>query len=84
MAAIGIGLLWSAYTLGFYGYCLFRGYDVSPKELLSPNWPPGEKQADGGGAARDLLPPNGGKAPNATMPPPGTPPGTPPYAWRTQ
>lgn len=40
MAGIAIGLLWGAYTLGFYGYCLSRNYNVTPKMLLSPNWPP--------------------------------------------
>ena len=44
MSAIGIALLWIAYTGGLYGYCLIRGYDISPKQLLSPEWPPGNKQ----------------------------------------
>jgi hypothetical protein len=41
MAAIGIGLVWAAYTAGLYGYCLFRGYNVTPAQLLSSTWPPG-------------------------------------------
>jgi len=40
MAAIGIGLGWLSYTTILYGYCLFRGYNVTPKELLTPTWPP--------------------------------------------
>jgi hypothetical protein len=40
MAAIGIGLVWVGYSVSLYGYCLFRGYDVTPKQLLSPQWPP--------------------------------------------
>lgn len=42
MAAIGIGLVWVSYTSILYGYCLFRGYDVTPKMLLSPTWPPAD------------------------------------------
>lgn len=40
MAAIGIALAWGGYSCILYGYCLFRGYDVTPKQLLSPSWPP--------------------------------------------
>lgn len=43
MAGLGIGLIWIAYTGGLYGYCLFRGYNVTPKQLLSHSWPPGTK-----------------------------------------
>lgn len=41
MAAIAFGLLWASYTAGLYGYCLIRGYDITPKQLLSFEWPPG-------------------------------------------
>ena len=40
MAAVGIGTLWIGYFLGLWGYCLVRGYNISPKELLSSTWPP--------------------------------------------
>ena len=40
MAALGIGLLWVGYAAGLYGYCLLRGYDITPKQLLSTSWPP--------------------------------------------
>lgn len=40
MAGIGVGLAWLAYTVGLYGYCLFRGYNITPKQLLSTTWPP--------------------------------------------
>lgn len=43
MAAIGIGLVWIGYTVGLYGYCLLRGYNITPKDLLTQNWPPGSK-----------------------------------------
>lgn len=38
MAAIGIGVLWMSYTIGLYGYCLIRGYNITPKQLLAKNW----------------------------------------------
>ena len=41
MAALGIGLVFIGYAIGLNGYCLFKGYDVTPKELWSPIWPPG-------------------------------------------
>lgn len=40
MVAIGIGLLFLAYTAGLYGYCLIRGYNITPKQLFSSTWPP--------------------------------------------
>jgi hypothetical protein len=40
MVAIAIGLVWAGYTGAFYGYCLLRGYNVTPKQLLSRSWPP--------------------------------------------
>lgn len=40
MIAVGIGLVWLAYATGLYGYCLVRGYNITPKQLLSSTWPP--------------------------------------------
>lgn len=41
MAAIGFGLLWLGYTIGLYGYCLIKGYDISTKDLFNTkSWPP--------------------------------------------
>lgn len=40
MLAIPIALVWLGYSAGLYGYCLLRGYNVTPKQLLSPTWPP--------------------------------------------
>lgn len=39
-AAVGFGLVWLAYTVALYGYILFAGYDITPKQLLSTTWPP--------------------------------------------
>jgi len=46
MIAIGMGLAWLSYATGLWGYCLIRGYDISPKQIFSPvgfyagPWPP--------------------------------------------
>lgn len=34
--ALGVGLLWGAYAIGFYGYCLIKSYDVNLAQLLKP------------------------------------------------
>jgi len=51
--AIGFGLLWSGYTLLFWGFCQIKGYDISIKEIVVPKawdgkWPP--KLIDDGGS----------------------------------
>jgi hypothetical protein len=51
MAALGIGIVWVAYTTGLYGWCLFKGYDITPKDLLSSTWPPTKFDASKAGAA---------------------------------
>lgn len=40
MVGLGVGLLWLAYAAGLYGYFLIRGYDITPKQLVSTSWPP--------------------------------------------
>jgi len=70
MPAIAIALLWASYTGGLWGYCLIRGYNVTLKQLLSPQWPPQAASGgklDVGGIARgaingahQLNPPSGG------------------------
>ena len=53
MAGIGIGIVWIGYTTILYGYCLFRGYNVTPKQLVSTTWPPGNGvDSAGQGAAQ--------------------------------
>lgn len=39
MIAIGMGLAFLAYTAGLWGYCLIRGYDVTPAALFHSSWP---------------------------------------------
>lgn len=46
MVAIGFGLLWVSYSGGLWAYCLLRGYDITPAQLINPlhpytgPWPP--------------------------------------------
>lgn len=45
MPAIGMGLLFGAYTLGFWGWSLIKGYDISVAAIVIPGrwqggWPP--------------------------------------------
>lgn len=51
MAAIGMGIIFLGYAGGLYGYCLFKGYNVTPKQLFSPSWPPGGDNGASGRAA---------------------------------
>lgn len=43
MIAIGVGVLWAAYAVGIWGYCLVRSYNVTFGQLFHAQW--------GGGAA---------------------------------
>lgn len=36
MPAIGLGIVWAGYSLGLWGYCLIRGYNVTLGQLLDP------------------------------------------------
>lgn len=36
MPAIAMGLIWGGWTLGLWGWCLVRGYDVSLGQLINP------------------------------------------------
>ena len=51
MAALGIGVIWLGYGIGLYGWCLFKGYEITPKDLLSSTWPPVTFDASKAGAA---------------------------------
>lgn len=39
MTAIGMGLAFLAYAGGVWGYCLLRGYNVTPADLFGSTWP---------------------------------------------
>ena len=61
MPALAMGLGWLGYTLGLWGYCLVRGYNVTLLELVDfrnvPTWasisasqiPPGQVLPSSGG-----------------------------------
>lgn len=40
MAAIGMVMVLAGYSLGLWGYCLIKGYDVSFLQLFKAEWPP--------------------------------------------
>jgi hypothetical protein len=37
--AIGYGIFWAGYTLGIWGYCLVKSYDVPFTALFASSWP---------------------------------------------
>jgi hypothetical protein len=39
MIVIGMGMAWVGYTVGIWGYCLVRGYNVKFTDLVKPVWP---------------------------------------------
>ncbi len=39
MVAIPIGLTFAAYTIGIWGYCLVKSYDVTFPNLFRATWP---------------------------------------------
>lgn len=39
MTAIGMGLAFGAYSLGIWGYCLVRGYNVPFTSMFGQTWP---------------------------------------------
>lgn len=49
MLAIGVGLAWLGYTWFLYGYCLFKNYAITMRDLMHyPNgytgaWPPAQR-----------------------------------------
>jgi len=39
VTAIGMGLAFGAYSLGLWGYCLVRGYNVPFLSMFALTWP---------------------------------------------
>jgi hypothetical protein len=60
MVAIAVGLVWVSYTGTLYGYCLVRGYNITPKQLLSTKWPPGKPTTKSGPQGGSGLAPGAG------------------------
>lgn len=57
MIAIGIGLAYGAYTLGLWGYCLVRGYDVPFTYMFGQTW---KSTASGSAGGVTITPPTAG------------------------
>jgi len=47
MIPIGLGLALAGYTVGIWGYCLVRGYNVTFMQLFKPTWPLGGTAGEG-------------------------------------
>jgi hypothetical protein len=58
-----MGMAWVGYTLGIWGYCLVRGYDVTFMQLFKPVWPGTGKAAPAPAA------PSSGAAPESPRSP---------------
>lgn len=58
MMAIALGVAWAGYTVGIWGYCLVRGYDVPFTGLFKATWPAGGGKAAAGSGT--TVPPNAG------------------------
>jgi hypothetical protein len=41
LVPIGLGVSWLGYTVGIWGYCLVRGYNVTFTECFKGSWPGG-------------------------------------------
>lgn len=39
MVVVGMALMFGAYSVGVWGYCLVRGYDVSFRDCFRTRWP---------------------------------------------
>ncbi len=39
MTAIGFGVAWAGFTIGIWGYCLVRDYNVTMPDLFKTTWP---------------------------------------------
>lgn len=54
MVAIGVALAWAGYTVGLWGYCLVKSYDVTFTELFANTWPGAQVSQTGPAAGRQL------------------------------
>lgn len=58
MIPIGLGLAWAGYTVGIWGYCMVRGYDVTFAQCFKVTWPAAAPAREGviGNAAQLTAP----------------------------
>jgi hypothetical protein len=62
MIAIGLGLAWAGYTIGMWGYCLVRDYNVTITDLFRATWPgPGGAAAGPGTVSSSVVPTKSGQ-----------------------
>lgn len=59
MMAVALGVAWAGYTVGIWGYCLVRGYDVPFSGLFHATWPAGGGPQSSSGAAVPVNPGTG-------------------------
>jgi len=59
MIAIPVSVVWLGYTMGIWGYCLVRGYNVKFTDVFKTTWPgaPAAKKK------KPAPPPGGGGTP---------------------
>jgi len=50
-APVGIAIVFAGYTIGLWGYCLLKSYDVTFRQLFATTWP---------GLQSSVTPPTGG------------------------
>lgn len=70
MVPIGVAMVWGAYTVGLWGYCLVRGYDVTFMQLFKGQWPAGSSSSKGTSSGSG----GGGSSSKGTGNPPATRP----------
>jgi len=68
MIPIGVATAFAGYTLGLWGFCLVRGYDVSFVQLFKGRWPAG---TGGTGSPAVVKPFPGMPVPKSGKCPPG-------------
>jgi len=73
VGAVAIAVLWAGYSIGMWGYCMIRGYCVSPANVVDPGFP--GRMAHAGG--REVPQTQAVTGPsNAAANPPASQPGT--------
>ncbi len=83
MVAVGMLLIWGGYSVGLWGWCLLRDYDLTFGQLTSPvhpysgAWPPakipGTQIWPGGAAAAKTVSQVGASGGKMVVPAPGNP-----------
>ena len=56
MVAIGFALAWAGYTVGMWGYCLVRDYNVTVPDLFKAVWPGSSAGSGPGTVSSQVVP----------------------------